>query len=65
METEELCKRHKYILITMDGFSGHFSAKTLMLFKEHEIIVLELPAHTSHRLQVLEYSVFSPFKNAV
>lgn len=64
-ETAELRRKHKYILLTMDGFSGHISANTLILFKENNIIAVAIPAHTIHRLQVLYYTVFSPFKNSV
>lgn len=65
METEKLRQRNKYILLTMDGFSGHASVDALCLFKENYIIVVALPAHTTHRFQALDYSIFSPFNNAL
>lgn len=34
----------------------------LQLFKK--IVAIRLPAHTSYRTQVLDYSVLSPFKNS-
>ena len=61
-ETEVHRKKHKYLVLTMDGFGAHLSYRALSLLSEHNIIAYALPAHTSHRTQVLDYSVFSPFK---
>lgn len=62
---EALCKEYKYLVLTMDGYASYVSFKALQIFRENNIIAVALPAHLSHRLQVLDVLVFSPFKNAV
>ena len=64
-ETTELRKVHNFLVLTLDGFAGHLSFQSLNLLKENNILVVALPAHTSHRMQVLDYTVFSPFKNSL
>lgn len=61
-ETEQLRRTFKYILVTMDGFGAHISYRALARLAEKNIIAYALPSHTSHRTQVLDYSVFSPMK---
>ena len=61
-ETKVLRQRHKNLILTMDGYGAHTSYKALSLLRENKIHVVALPAHTSHRTQTLDYSVFSPFK---
>ena len=61
-ETKKLREKHTNILLTLDGFGAHCTFATLQLLRSHGIITIGLPAHTSHRLQVLDYTVFSPFK---
>ena len=60
--TEELRSRHRNIVLTFDGYGAHKSFKALHLLKKNNIVVIALPAHTSHRTQVLDYSIFSRFK---
>lgn len=50
------------ILLVMDGFSAHISFRTLQLLADNGIVVIGLPAHTSHVLQPLDMSVFGPLK---
>jgi DDE superfamily endonuclease len=52
----------KFVVLLLDGYSGHIRYKTLSLLRENNIVVLALPANTSHRTQVLDYTVFAPFK---
>lgn len=47
----------------MDGYWAHCIFRSLQLLKENNIIAIGRPAHSSRRAQVLDYSVFSPFKN--
>ena len=61
-ETETLRTQFKYILLTMDAFGAHLSLRALLRLKEQNIIAYALPAHISHRTQVLDYNVFSPLK---
>lgn len=64
IETKSLRERFRYILLTFDGYGAHVSFRALQLLKDHRIIVVGLPAHTSHRTQVLDYTVFSAFKTS-
>jgi hypothetical protein len=52
----------RFVVLVLDGYSGHIQYKTLSLLRENNIVVLALPAHTSHRTQVLDYTVFAPLK---
>lgn len=61
-ETADLRKQHNHLVLTLDGFTGHTCLKALQLLRDNGIVVIALPAHTSHRTQSLDYSVFSPFK---
>lgn len=49
-------------LLIMDGYSCHVSFKKISLLKENDIIVVGLPAHTSHALQPLDVPVFWQMK---
>ena len=62
LATAELQPRHRNILLTRDGYGAHKSFKALQLSKKKNIVVIALLAHTRHRTQVLDYSIFSPFK---
>ena len=61
-QTEELRRTYKYLLVTMDGFGAHLLYRALHRLIENNIVAYALPAHTSHRTQVLDYSVFSSLK---
>lgn len=64
-QTKALREEHEYLLLTMDGFGAHLSYHALYMLQLNNIIPYALPAHTSHRTQVLDYSVFSPFKESL
>jgi len=49
----------------MDGYSSHITANVIAYCIEHTIDLLILPPHTSHVLQPLDVSVFSPLKRAL
>ena len=49
----------------MDGHSSHITANVIAFCMEHAIDLLILPPHTSHVLQPLDMSVFSPLKRAL
>lgn len=63
-ETALLRTDGKYMLLVYDGYASHCTYRTLKLFQENNIVVVSLPAHTSHALQPLDVGVFSPLKNA-
>lgn len=62
-ETTALRAKYKYLVLTYDGYGAHVNYEVLRMFKDAGIACVALPAHTSHRTQVLDYSVFAPFKN--
>lgn len=62
-ETKGLRQKYRHILLTFDGYGAHCTYEALKLLEENRILAIGLPAHTIHRTQVLDHSVFSPFKN--
>jgi hypothetical protein len=52
-------------LLIMDGHGSHITANVTSQCIEHAIDLLVLPLHTSHVLQPLDVSVFSPLKRAL
>ncbi len=52
---------HKALLI-LDNHEAHRSIKVIEYARDHNIVILSLPPHTSHRVQPLDVSVFSSFK---
>ncbi|GFT43223.1 DDE-1 domain-containing protein [Trichonephila clavipes] len=47
-----------------ENHKSHVSIEAIILAKEHGIVMLTFPPHTSHKLQPLDRGVFSPFKNS-
>jgi DDE superfamily endonuclease len=56
--------RGKYRLLILDGHESHISAQFQHYCKDHEIIALCMPAHSSHLLQPLDVGCFSPMKTS-
>lgn len=54
-------KSGKPILLILDGHGSHEGIKIIDLADEHNIIILMLPPHTTHKLQPLDVGVFGPF----
>jgi len=52
-------------LLVMDRHSSYITARFIAFCIEHSIKLLILPPHTSHVLQPLDVSVFSPLKRAL
>lgn len=52
-----------YRLLLFDGHSSHVTTSFLSYCLDHKIIPCCLPPHTTHRLQPLDVSIFSPYKN--
>ena len=50
------------LLLLLDGHSTHYQPDIINVAKEHDVIVLCLPPHTSHSTQPLDCGVFSPLK---
>lgn len=51
-------------LLHVDCHSSHINLPLLRFAREHNIIILGYPPHTTHLLQGLDVVLFSPFKNA-
>ena len=53
-----------YRLLVLDGHESHHSDEFEEYCKEHNIITLCMPAHSSHILQPLDVGCFGPLKKA-
>ena len=53
-----------YRLLVMDGHESHHSTKFELFCKDHNIITLCMPPHSSHILQPLDIGCFGPLKKA-
>ena len=62
-ENAHLRQNGEYCLLVLDGYSAHVQYRTLQYLLENRIIVVAMPAHSSHRLQPLDVGVFGPFKS--
>ena len=51
------------LLLLLDGHSSHYNPKTIRFAKDHDIVVLCLPPHTTHETQPLDTCVFGPLKH--
>jgi hypothetical protein len=51
-------------LLIVDGHSSHVNLKFIDWADQHRIILLILPPHSTHRLQPLDVSLFSPLATA-
>jgi hypothetical protein len=49
-------------LLVLDGHESHVSGDFELYCKEYNIIILRMPAHSSHILQPLDVACFGPFK---
>lgn len=54
-----------YLLLLIYSYASHTRYNTLKFLQENRIIVIGMPAHTSHILQPLDFSVFSIFKSFI
>ena len=54
----------KYRLLVLDGHGSHHTAQFEEFCRDHSIITLCMPAHSSHILQPLDVGCFSPLKTA-
>ncbi|CAH2226764.1 jg14192 [Pararge aegeria aegeria] len=50
-------------LMVYDGHVTHVDERVVALAAENGLIILKLPAHTSHLLQPLDLAVFKSFKS--
>lgn len=60
LETAPLCARYKHVVLKMNRYGAQTTHKALKVLRESNIQVIAIPAHSSHRTQILDYSVFPP-----
>ena len=51
-------------MLILDGYESHHSTDFELYCKEHKIITVCMPAHSSHLLQPLDVGCFRPLKQA-
>jgi len=51
------------IILFYDGYGAYLAFRSLVILRQNNVIVVALLAHTSHRTQVLDYNVFSPYNS--
>ncbi len=54
----------EYRLLILDGHNSHCTHKFCSFAREHNIIVICLPSHTTHALQPCDVLIFSPLQKA-
>ncbi|KIJ34157.1 hypothetical protein M422DRAFT_118962, partial [Sphaerobolus stellatus SS14] len=54
----------KRILLILDGHSSHETTEMLDYAYQQEVILMELPSHTTHRLQPLDVGIFGPLQHS-
>lgn len=52
------------ILLILDNHCSHISLPIYEFCKNHGIVMVSIPPHTSHKLQPLDLTLFGPLKNA-
>lgn len=62
-ETRAMRSNGNHLILICDGYSCHIQLEVLQLLRDNNVVVIGLPAHTSHVLQPLDVSVFSSFKS--
>ncbi|HEV7235717.1 MAG TPA: transposase, partial [Ktedonobacteraceae bacterium] len=54
----------KYVMLVMDGHGSHLTPEFDQLSREHDIIPICMPPHSSHLHQPLDVVCFAPLKHA-
>ena len=54
----------KHVLVLYDGHSSHVGVPLIEWARDHRIILMVLPPHSSHLLQPLDVGLFGPLKLA-
>ena len=50
------------VILFMDGHASHINLQVIRLAREHGVILLCLPSHTTHALKPLDVGVYGPLK---
>ena len=56
------CSKYRPVILILDNHDSHVSIETTDLTKENGVTLLMLALHCSHKLQLLDRSVYDPFK---
>ena len=56
------CSNDRNILLILDNHQSHISIEAITFAKENGIVLLAIPSHTFNKLQLLDLTVFGPFK---
>ena len=62
--TNTRCSPDKRVLLIIDNHNSHTSLRAIDFARDNGLVILTIFPHTSHKLQPLDVSVFSPFKRA-
>ena len=55
--------KEKPKLLILDNHESNMSIRVASFAKEHGIVLVTIPLHTSHKLQPLDVAVYGPFKS--
>ena len=55
---------HRYRLLIVDGHSSHVNLEFMNYCDANRILVLVMPPHSTHRLQLLDVGLFQPLSTA-
>lgn len=62
IQRHTLSSKENPVLLLCDNHESHISIDAVNFCREHGIIYLSFPPHTSHKMQPLDVGVFGPFK---
>ena len=62
--TNTRCSPDNHVLLIIDNHNSHTSLRAIDSVRDNGLVILTIFPHTSHKLQPLDVSVFSPFKRA-
>ncbi len=60
----KICQKGEYRMLLIDGHASHITTQVIDYCVNQKIILLCLPAHTTHLLQPLDVGVFAPLATA-
>ena len=60
----KICQKGEYRMLLIDGHASHIATQVIDYCVSQKIILLCLPAHTTHLLQPLDVGVFAPLATA-
>lgn len=58
------CTKEKPVLLVLDNHASHICLEAYEFCRDHGIVMVSLPPHTSHRLQPLDVTFFDSLKAA-